>query len=720
MWAKEVVRHPAARPSRAAPMKTVRLALLLALALPAAAQAGDATIVHRDVPLAGQRAPASTAAPPERFNLVGLHWRGSGTVQFRTRSLAGRWSGWQSAAPELEDQPDVGTDERARRGDWSLGNPWWVGASNRIEYRVRGQVTRLRAWFVWSPETAVPARTLQRAASPAIVPRVAWKADEQIRRAPPVYASTVRHAIVHHTAGSNTYTAAQAAAVVKAIQVYHVKGNGWNDIGYNFLVDRFGRVYEGRYGGIDRNVVGAHAEGFNTGSVGVALLGHYGTVAVTGPAKEALARLLAWRLDAAHVDPLSTLSVPSGGNRRFPAGVPVFLRSVSGHRDVGFTDCPGTALYNLLGGLSTSAAGIGLPKLYSPLVSGAVPGRVRFRARLSSELDWSVEVSDASGVVAAGSGYGTAVDWTWDAAGFRPGPYTYAIRSSADVLPATGTLGAPASSPDTPLELVGLAADPQTVTPNGDGVGDVATVRYELNVDATVNVTVLDAQRAPVRPVLRAWKRAAVHTLSFDPADLPDGLYTLAFEAKATNARVANAELQVAVSRTLGGVALTRAAFSPNGDGRVDTIGFRFTLAKPAHVRLRVLRDGKWVATPLSAALPAGAHRLDWDGSKRIGRLLDGVYVAELEATDEVATARAVLPFVSDTRAPAVRIVKRNPLRVEVSEPATLTLRVGGRSHTHVVATAGETTVPKVSRRGGVRVVAWDAAGNRSKPLSRK
>ncbi|HWG56857.1 MAG TPA: peptidoglycan recognition protein, partial [Gaiellaceae bacterium] len=327
-------------------MRYLRLALLLSLVsapllAPASARADDATIESRDVPLAGHRALAAAAAPPERFNLVGLHWRGTGSVQFRTRSFAGRWSGWQDAAPEAEDRPDVGTAERARMRRWRLGNPWWVGPSNRIEYRTRGVVTQLRAWFVWSPVASVPVRRLQRAASPPIVPRLAWKADETIRRGAPTYAPAVRYSVVHHTAGSNNYTAAQSAAIVKAIQVYHVKGNGWNDIGYNFLVDKYGQVFEGRYGGITRPVVGAHAEGFNTGSVGVAVLGEYSSLAITPKARDALARLLAWRLDLAHVDPLSTLSVPSGGNKRFPSGVPVFLRTVSGHRDTGFTDCPG-------------------------------------------------------------------------------------------------------------------------------------------------------------------------------------------------------------------------------------------------------------------------------------------------------------------------------------------------------------------------------------------
>ena len=269
-------------------------------------------------------------------------------MQFRTRSTSGRWSAWEDAAPEAEDRPDAGTAERARANGWRLGNPWWVGPSDRIEYRLRGKVSRLRAWFVSSPAAGVPARTLQKAGAPAIVPRAGWKADEKIRRAGPSFAANLRIAIVHHTAGANGYTAAQAPAIVKAIQLYHVKGNGWNDIGYNFLVDRFGTVYEGRYGGIERNVVGAHAEGFNTGSVGVAVIGEYSSLAVAAKARSSLAALLAWRLDIAHVDPASTQSFISGGNARFAAGLPVFLRTVSGHRDTGFTDCPGTALYNLL------------------------------------------------------------------------------------------------------------------------------------------------------------------------------------------------------------------------------------------------------------------------------------------------------------------------------------------------------------------------------------
>ncbi len=157
----------------------------LALTLPAPAVAADATIVSREIPLAGQRSLAATS-PPARFNLVGLHWRGPGSVQFRTRSLgrplerlAGCRSGGRGPAGQRF--------RRARRsGAWRLGNPWWVGPSNRIEYRLRGTVTRLRAFFVWSPDAGVPARTLQAAGASGdrAAHRLAGGRVDQARHAP--------------------------------------------------------------------------------------------------------------------------------------------------------------------------------------------------------------------------------------------------------------------------------------------------------------------------------------------------------------------------------------------------------------------------------------------------------------------------------------------------------------------------------------------------------
>lgn len=698
-------------------MRTLRLSLLLALAFPAAAQAEEATIVSRDVPLAGQRVLA-VSKPPARFNLVGLHWRGPGAVQFRTRSLAGGWGAWADAAPEAEDLPDVGSDERPRAGGWRLGNPWWVGPSDRIEYRLRGRVTRLRSFFVWSPQSGVPARTLQKADSPAIVPRAGWSADESIRRSGPSVAPSLRLALVHHTAGANGYTAAASPSIVKAIQLYHVKGNGWNDIGYNFLVDRFGRVFEGRYGGIERNVVGAHAEGFNTGSVGVALLGEYGSLAVAPQARDSLAKLLAWRLDVAHVDPATTLSFISGGNARFPAGLPVFLRTVSGHRDTGFTDCPGNALYSLLTPLAGDVSRIGLPKLYAPTVAGAVPGTVRFRARLSSALPWTVDVYDAAGgTLASSSGLGANVDWSWDATLVPPGSYSYAIRSDDTVTPALGTIG---GASEVELAVAGLAADPETVSPNGDEIADQTTITYTLTAPANVTAIVRDDLGAEVMRIPRAWRRAAEHAIRFDPSVLTDGVFHVEISASGAGGRQATASTQIAVTRTLGGVQVARTAFSPNADGRADRIAFRFELAGPAEVRLRILKDGKWVATPFTGPLGKGVRSVEWDGTKRVGKLIDGSYEAVVEATDAFATAAIAVPFAADTRQPKLRIVKRFPLDVWVSEPAKLTLRFGTRNVLLDAVAAGEVRVPNAPRIGLVRAVAWDSAGNSSIPVSKR
>ena len=711
-------------PRLAFPLLLAVLGLSLpGLALPQPAHAEDATIVSRDVPLPGRQATSqrtlASSSPPTRFNLVGLHWRGPGSVQFRTRSLAGRWTGWHAAAPEAEDRPDAGTAERARRSSWRLGNPWWVGASDRIEYRLRGRVTGLRAHFVWSPTTYVPARTLQKAGSPTIVPRSGWNADERIKRAGPSYAPAIRFSVVHHTAGTNGYTKAQSGAIVRGIQIYHVRGNGWNDIGYNFLVDKYGQVFEGRFGGLTRNVVGAHAEGFNTGSVGVAVLGEYSSLAVTGAAKGALAQLLAWRLDVAHLDPRSTVSFPSGGNPRFPAGVAVFLRAVSGHRDTGFTDCPGSALYNLLNGIAGEVQGLGLPKLYAPLVSGTVPGKVRFRARLSSSLDWSVDVAKSGVTVASQSGFGPDVDWTWDASRAVSGAYTYAITAGEDVTPASGAIG-DAPGPDAELVVADIAADPETVTPNGDGAGDASSITYTLSDAANVTVTVQNALGATVTSFPKTWKRAAEHVVRVDPATLPDGIYSVVVSAVATGGRTASAAVPIAVTRTLGSVAATRVSFSPNADRSADTIGWRFTLAAPAAVTLRVLRDGKWVATPFAGTLQAGPRLVSWNGAKRLGRLRDGDYEAVLEATDEVGTARVVLPFSSDTTAPRLRIVQRFPLRVWASEGVRLAARFADRTVIRVVKKTGTVKVGGASRTGLVRIVAWDAAGNRSTPVSRR
>src|SRR5919201_3748539 len=229
-------------------MRSLAAAAGLLFAFPGTALAAPASLVARELPV---RAGAVERAP-QRFELVGLHWQGPGAIVFRTRSIDGPSSRWRWAAAEAQDGPDRSSAEARRSRGWRLGSPYWVGASDRIQYRFEGRVRRLRGYFVRSAGAPARTRPLYLAGSPPIVTRHDWHANEAIRRGTPLYAPTLKFAVVHHTAGSNDYGPSQSAAIVRAIEAYHVLGNGWNDIGYNFLIDRYGQVFEGRYGGVDR------------------------------------------------------------------------------------------------------------------------------------------------------------------------------------------------------------------------------------------------------------------------------------------------------------------------------------------------------------------------------------------------------------------------------------------------------------------------------------
>ncbi len=686
------------------------IAVASALVAPAVASAGLATITFRDVPLRGER---SLASSPGRFDLVGVRWHGSGSVQFSVHSTAGAWGPWLDAAAEEEDQPDAGSREAAATRGWRLGNPTWVGPSNGIRYRITREVRDLRASFVRSPELRIPLRAVASAGAPAIVPRSAWGADEAIRKGTPQYAPAIRFASVHHTAGPNSYSPAQAAAIMRGIEVYHVKSNGWNDIGYNFLVDRYGTVYEGRYGGIDRNVVGAYARGFNNGSIGVAVIGTFTTSAIPAAAETSLENLLAWRLDLAHVDPVSTLTFVSGGSERYRAGLPVVLRAVSGHRDTGLTTCPGDLLYARLATIAAKTQAIGLPKLYEPKVTGGPGGVVTFEARVSSAAAWKVIVTDALGQqLTVGSGKGPTVDYAWDASLVTSTGVSWRIEVSG-ATPVTGTFGK-AAVVTAPLAITGLATDAATISPNGDGQTDSATVVYSTNAAATVTATLLDASGAQLATIgVPARLAAGEHSFAFDGLGQPDGVYTIVVSAIDAGGISVSARLTIAISRTLAGAALTPAVLTPNGDGNGDQLIVTFQLAVPAMVRLRVLRDGKWVATPYAGSLPAGPQSLGWNGVKRLGTTPDGSYAAVIAATDSVGTATISLPFLLDAHPPVVKLATR-PVRLWVSEAAAVTVRVNGSLRRRQLPGPGYLALTGIRKVKSIVVVARDPAGNRT------
>src|SRR4051794_18887305 len=644
----------------------------------------------REVPLHGERTLA--AVPPARFDMVGLHWRGPGAVDFRVRSIAGRWGKWQPAAPEAEDLPDNPSHS------WRLGNPYWVGASNRIAYRLHGSVARLRAYFIQSTDQGIPLRRVSMTGSPSLIARLSWRANESIRRAAPRYARAVQFAVVHHTVNTNSYTAAQSAAIVRGIETYHVKGNGWNDIGYNFLVDKYGQVFEGRYGGADRNVIGAHAQGFNTGSVGVAVIGTYDNTGITAAAKSSLEQLLAWRLDLAHVDPLGTLTVPSGGNPRFPSGIPVFLRAISGHRDTYFTDCPGTSLYAQIPALAKDVAALGLPKLYTPLASGKIGGPIRFTGRLTSALAWTVSVNDSTGkTVATGNGTSSTIDWTWDATAAPPGSYSWTMGAGTTLRAAHGTIGGKLP----PLAINALVANPPITA--GSSV-----VSYNLTVGANVTATLTDNAGATIAPLFSEAKPTGKQTFTFNALPtVPDGLYTIMLQAQTTDGQHATQVTGVQIDRTISSLSVAPSLISPNGDRRNDAATISFQLAKPATVTVALTKNGTQVAPIQTGAYPENAPiTLTWAGEG----IADGTYDVSLTANSVTRT----VPLTIDTKPPVARAISWSRLRFATNESGTLTLVADRRRYTKKLKAAGAVAFSTRIHGKRLSVVAQDAAGNQT------
>ncbi len=194
---------------------------------------------------------------------------------------------------------------------------------------------------------------------PAIIAREVWARGRCTPRVAPEYGS-VQLAFVHHTENPNGYAASEVPAMLRAIFLFHRDTNGWNDIGYNFVLDRFGRIWEARAGGIDEPVTGAQAGGYNYCSTGIAVLGEYGGVRISPAARAALVRLLAWKL-ALHGTPVAGRVVvrvnPAGAvYSRYPVDARVSLPRVAGHRDADSTECPGNALYGELPAVRLSAA----------------------------------------------------------------------------------------------------------------------------------------------------------------------------------------------------------------------------------------------------------------------------------------------------------------------------------------------------------------------------
>ncbi len=509
-----------------------------------------------------------------------------------------------------------------------------------VAARVAGAVRRFAA-TVAGVSLDTPACAA--ATAPVIVTRSEWGADESLRNAEPSY-SPVEMAFVHHTASGNVYTREDAPALVRGIYAYHTKSLHWNDIAYNFLVDRFGNIYEGRYGGVSRGVVGAHVYGFNTGSTGVSVIGTFTDETPPGEAVAALQRLLAWKLAVHGLDPQGTARLTCGAGDKYAAGAEVVFPVIAGHRQANFTECPGAAFYGILPSIRANVAkrvgaalvatlGASAP-LISPNGDGVLDAAV-LDVGVSVSADWRVAVRAAGGqTIASWSGQGTSATITWSgtAGGERVPDGVYTAE-----LTATPSGGEPAAASvqitvDTVAPRLSGASSTGTFSPNGDGQAESAAVAYTPAEACAVRVGILDARGDAVR-WLHGWRshEARSYSVAWDGritsggglVAAPDGQYRFNVERRDDAGNIARQGVQISVDRTVGFPDAVPVTFSPDGNGVRDTTTLTFRLTRKATVTVRVLLDAGVVRTLSLGALAPGAHSATWDG--RVG---SGEYLA--------------------------------------------------------------------------------------------
>jgi hypothetical protein len=311
-----------------------------------------------EVPVAaGEQALRTTS-----YSLVAATWQGEAPRVSVRAGDAGRWH----RLPPLTDGPEPGSAEGgAVQGTGLL----WTGPATGIDVRVAGRGARDVELVLIDPgeqagdtRTAAPTPLARRGADdpsdraprPTIRSRKAWGADPDWRNGKPAYNDRLRQIHLHHTATGNDYRRTDVPGIIRGMYRYHTKTLGWFDIGYNFLVDRFGRAWVGRSGGAGRPVRGAHTLGFNHISVGVAVIGNFEDRTPRQAVSRTLTRLAAWKLDKRGRNATGKVWVTSQGSDKYAEGEKVRLPAFDGHRDTNDTACPGDALYALLPALRRS------------------------------------------------------------------------------------------------------------------------------------------------------------------------------------------------------------------------------------------------------------------------------------------------------------------------------------------------------------------------------
>ncbi|MEU3445978.1 peptidoglycan recognition protein [Streptomyces thermolilacinus] len=366
---------------------------------------------------------------------------------------------------------------------------------------------------------------------PPITSRAGWGADESISPEAPGYlpGGKIKAVVVHHTAESNSYTCEQAPAVVRGIYAYHVKQLGWKDIGYNFLVDKCGTVYEGRKGGVDRPVQGAHAYGFNAETTGISVLGTYTDAAPSQAAMVSVARVAAWKLGQYGVDPAGTTTLTAGDAGRsyygktWSKGAQVSFPVIHGHRDGYNTQCPGNAFYDKLPTIRSWAAGP--PSgLAVKSVTGAALSGTTYYTKSSVTVSWTATTPATlvqryellvDGKVAATT-TGTSATAT-----LAPGTHTVQVRAvhqsgrtattAAATVVAETTPPAFTARPSLALRTgtVNTTAVPVTLSWKATDSASLRDVRLSSPVARTYGPTVYSAPHTTKSGVATAWNMTA-------------------------------------------------------------------------------------------------------------------------------------------------------------------------------------------------------------------
>jgi hypothetical protein len=259
-----------------------------------------------------------------------------------------------------------------------------------------------------------------------------------------------------------------------------------------------------------------------------------------------------------------------------------------------------------------------------------------------------------------------------------------------------------------------LRVAPSIVSPNGDGYADVAKATFRLTTTAIVTATVLDSVNTPIATIFSGRRPAGTQQLTWSANAVPDGGYQLVLVAKAGGKQV-QTSTRFWVDRTLANVAATSTAFSPNGDGRLDTLGLSFLLLNPAHVAVQILQNGAVLATLLEQDLAAGRQQLTWNG----GGLPDGRYRISVTTTDALLAVTQTVRASIDRAPPLLRLVSlsRSRLTFRVSQPGRLVLAVNGRWRRVNLKRAGLIRLGNRSAVRSVTAYAFDLAGNKSRVI---